>query len=91
MRETIDNFDPEYGWDPTVELMSDGDLEITFPEFPPPHLEEYILDFEKILSDKIGVKVDRQDREFFVIYDASEDTYHKTIATLNAMRAGEIK
>lgn len=86
MKTTIEGFDPVYNWNPTVELTDDGDLEIYFPEFPPPHLEE-CHDFDEVLASKINVDVEWQDRELFIVYDASPEVYARAVTALSSMKA----
>lgn len=89
MKITIQDFDPIHNWNPTVELTDDyhKDIEIYFPEFPPPHLEDHLDDFDEVLTEQIGVQVEWQDREFFVILDASEAVFHKTVEVLTGFKA----
>lgn len=84
-------FDP--GGEPSIRVMSDGSLEVSF-EFMPPSdvaragrsgLGEY-AEFDREMSDAAGVPVVWEDREFFRIEDAPPGTLERVQAFVQGYR-----
>lgn len=76
---TIEGFDTECNWNPTIIKCSDGEINILFPEFPPDIVANSgdYDDFDKILEKVTGAKICWQDRELFSIEKPQADTMDK--------------
>jgi hypothetical protein len=74
----IEGFDKD--GEPEIRLHSDGKIEVMFNFMPPsngnPDLFEDPLfeDFENLLHQQLGVEVEREDREIFVIPSPKSST-----------------
>ena len=81
--QTIEGFDEEGGWDPTISLTEDGNVTIEFPEFPPQNIADEGLGdtYDDHLSQELGVEIYWEDREFFWILepDDPEAVYEKVV------------
>ena len=77
----VNGFDKD--GDPEIKLYSDGHIEILFNFMPPLNGaaeqidNDYWDNFEKTLSVHLSVKVDRDDRELFVITKPKKSTIKK--------------
>lgn len=82
-RIIIDGFDEDGGWDPTISIHNDS-IMIEFPEFPPQKIAEQGLEnsYDEHLTRELGVQVNWEDREVFVIEDAAnvEEMFNKVVA-----------
>ncbi len=66
--------------EPEIRLYPDGKIELVFNFMPPSNgnpdgYEDPIFDkFEDTIQHSLGVHVDREDREFFVVNNPTKDT-----------------
>lgn len=84
---TVSGFDPE--GEPEIREMSDGSLMVVFNFMPPSYAEEEeakYADFEKQLEQVIGVPVQREDREVFLIQKPQRGTTEKLKTFLEGYR-----
>ena len=83
----LTGFDPE--GEPEIRVMSDGSLMIAFNFMPPSWAEDdekRFADFDKQLEKALGVPVQWEDREFFLVRAPALDTVEKTRAFLEGYR-----
>jgi hypothetical protein len=72
---------------PLLRVFSNGTTFLLFEEFPPENeklTDEQIDNFEAILSEKIGAKVIREDRELFIIYSNKDEVIEKIVSFFNS-------
>jgi hypothetical protein len=84
---SINGFDPDA--EPVIKRWSDGAVEVRFEAMPPFFAEEAGTEsdfdsFETKLQVALGVVVQRQDREVFVISEPKSDTVSKAKAWLES-------
>ena len=85
-------FDPE--GEPEIRVMSDGTLSIAFNFMPPSFAEDDekgFADFDKQLEKSLGVSVQWEDREFFLIRNPANDTAEKARVFLEGYRKNQRK
>ena len=83
----VSGFDPE--GEPEIKEMSDGTLMVVFNFMPPSYAEDQeakYADFEKELERAVGVPVQRDDREVFLIQAPRSDTVEKLKSFLEGYR-----
>ena len=85
----VDGFDPD--GEPVIRKWSDGSLSIHFEAMPPFFAEDDgtegdFEDFDRTMEDALGVSVDRDDREVFMIRSPAPDTIERAKAWLEGYR-----
>jgi hypothetical protein len=91
-RIPVAGFDPD--GEPEIRVMSDGTLLIVFNFMPPSFAEndeDEFSDFDKQLEKAIGVPVQWEDREFFLIRSPNNDTADRIRAFLEGYRKNQRK
>jgi hypothetical protein len=84
---SVSGFDPD--GEPEIREMSDGTLVVMFNFMPPSFAEdkeEEFADFDKQLEKALGVPVEREDRELFLIRKPAKDTAEKARVFLEGYR-----
>ncbi len=82
-------FDPE--GEPLIRVMADGSLYVVFNFMPPSWAEDTpnrFDDFDRQLTGSVGVRVDREDREFFLIRQPGLDTIERVRRFIEGYRRG---
>jgi hypothetical protein len=84
---SVSGFDPD--GEPEIREMSDGTLIVMFNFMPPSFAEdkeEEFADFDKQLEKALGVPVQREDRERFLIRNPAKDSAEKARVFLEGYR-----
>jgi hypothetical protein len=79
--------------EPIIQVMHDGSIRIVFEAMPPNFAEDRgsesdFDEFEKVISEKMGLAVVREDREVFVIRNAPPGTAERIKAWLDSYHNG---
>ena len=82
----VKGFDPD--GEPEIRVMSDGTMFVVFNFIPPSWDEDEAMcaDFDKQLAKAIGLPVQWEDRELFLIQKPVNDTAERVRAFLEAYR-----
>lgn len=89
---TVTGFDAD--GEPVVRVMDDGSINIVFEAMPPFFAEDNGTEaefekFEDVISKQIGLPVDREDREVFVIRNAPAGAAEQIKEWLATFHQGE--
>jgi hypothetical protein len=81
----ITGFDP--AGEPEIRMQEDGSLHVVFNFMPPSYMENptemgVFYNFNQQMQDAIGVQVDWEDRELYVIREPQKDTAEKIVVFL---------